>query len=562
MQSEVLFAFQAALVIISAKFTGRLFERKLKQPAVIGEVTAGLFIGPFALGGLVLPAFALTLPVIGTIGLPALGPLFRVGPGGIFDSGLLLALTTTGAVVLMFDAGLETNLKRFLAFAPAGFTAGLGGAVLSFGLGAGAAVLTGYTDSFLDTRALILGAIATATSVGITVRVLSDLRRLNSPEGSTVLSAAVIDDVIALVFLSLVVSMGTAVGGATIPWGRAGLLSLKAVIVFCSLLGAGLLFKRRISGLLMKLGSLEAAGAVALGIGLLAAGIAEASGLALIVGAYVMGLSLSETDIVHVLHNALEPVRELLVPVLFCVTGMMADLSGIGPVIIFGLVYTIMTGFGKVVGCGLPSIPFGFNFRGAMRIGVSMLPRQEVALIAAGLALSKGLIGTQEMGVVIIMMVATTVATPPLLAGLYRGGPGLKRKLAPLLAEPMTLRIPLPAEDLAVFITEHAVEIFRAEGFYIFRLPVKGRAWDIRREERIVSLGIESNDIVITAAGCESMEYARQVFSETISDLKRVLGEFEATGDKPILRLLYGLGEGCVPPAEGRGSDTEETPDP
>ena len=124
---------------------------------------------------------------------------------------------------------------------------------------------------------MVLGVIATATSVGLTVRVLSDTRRLNTPEGATILSAAVIDDVIALVFLSLVVSMAAGHSGIAIPWGTIGLRSLKAVIVFFGLLGAGLLLRRRISRLLLRLGSLEAAGVVALTFGLLAACIAEAT---------------------------------------------------------------------------------------------------------------------------------------------------------------------------------------------------------------------------------------------------------------------------------------------
>jgi Kef-type K+ transport system membrane component KefB len=535
-QSDLLFAFQAAVVIIMSKFTGRLFERRLRQPAVVGEVAAGILIGPFALGG---------------IPLPVLGPLFPLAPGGVFEPGLLGALTITGAVVLMFDAGLETNLRKFLAYAPAGLAAGLGGAVLSFALGAYSMIWLGLARSLSDPVALVMGAIATATSVGLTVRVLSDMRRLNSPEGSTILSAAVIDDVIGLVFLSLVIAVSSGTETGTGLWSRAGIVSLRAVLVFCGLLGAGLLFRKRLVRLLAKLGSVEAAGAAALAMGLFAAGLAEASGLALIVGAYVMGLSLSETDIVHVLHNALQPVRELLVPVLFCVTGMNADLSGAGSVLVAGLVYTLLTGVGKIVGCGLPGLLFGFGPRGCLRIGVGMLPRQEVGLIAAGIALSRGLIQPAEMGIVIVMVLLTAMTTPPLLKSLFRGGPGIVRGRIPSEAAQMRLSLPLPAPALVDAIAEQSVALFRAEGFYVFRLPVSGKAWDIRKDDVVISMEVATGRLDMTAS-CESMEYARLVLAEALNDLKQVLSEFEQVGDASILRRLYGV-ESC--PGEDPAED-------
>lgn len=410
--------------------------------------------------------------------------------------------------------------------------------MLSFVLGSGAAVWTGLATSMLDPVALVLGVVATATSVGLTVRVLSDTRRLNTPEGATILSAAVIDDVIALVFLSLVVGMGAGITGSGIPWGSIGMMSFKAAVVFFGLLGAGLLLRRRISGLLMKLGSLEAAGAVALAFGLLAAGLAEASGLALIVGAYVMGLSLSETDIVNVLHKALLPVKELLVPLLFCVTGMMANLAGAGSLLPFALLYTVLVSVGKVVGCGLPSIPFGFNLRGAARIGVGMLPRQEVGLIVAAIALNSGLIGSEMMGAIIVMVLITAIVTPPLLSGLFRHGSGLRREAADHLSETRRIRIPLPARDLAIFIAERLVGEFRSEGFHVFDLPVKGKAWDLRMGSRVITVSVETSNIFITAGG-ESLDYARLVFLETLTDIRKVLGEFESLGASSMRKLLY-----------------------
>jgi Kef-type K+ transport system membrane component KefB len=537
-QSDLLIALQVAVVIISAKFLGRFFERRLRQPSVIGEVVAGLIIGPFALGGIAIAPMQFHLPLFGQLIIPSIGPLFPTDSSGFFHEGLLRVLTILAAVVLMFDAGLETNLKRFLTFAPAGLATGLGGSVLSFFLGAGAAVWSGLASSFLDPVAMVLGVIATATSVGLTVRVLSDTRKLNTPEGATILSAAVIDDVIALVFLSLVVSMSGDSSGTAIPWGTVGLKSLKAAVVFFGLLGIGLLLRRRISRLLLRLGSLEAAGVVALAFGLLAACVAEASGLALIVGAYVMGLSLSETDIVNVIHKALIPVREFFVPLLFCVTGMLANLAGVGSLLPFALLYTVLISIGKLVGCGLPAIPFGFNFRGAARIGVGMVPRQEVGLIVAGIAFGNGLIGSQMMGAVVVMILVTAIATPPILAALFKGGSGLRRPAPDLSTDTRMIRIPLPARDLAIFMAERLVDMFRREGFHVFDMPVRTKAWDLRKDSRVVTVAVEGSSILLMAGG-DSLDYARLVFLETITGIRKVLGDFDSLGGQSIRHLLF-----------------------
>jgi len=546
MQGELLFAFQAAIVVICAKFAGRFFERKLGQPSVIGEVAAGLAIGPFALGGLSIPAGTVHLPLLGGIRFPGLGPLFPLTPSGAFDPGLLQALTIVGAVVLMFDAGLETNLKKFLAYAPAGLAAGLGGAVLSFVLGAASVVWAGRADSLTDPVALVLGAVATATSVGLTVRVLSDARKLNSPEGSTILSAAVIDDVIGLVFLSLVFAMGSSFGTSPSMLREVAIVVGKAVVVFCGLLLTGILLKKRISRLLLKLGSLEAAGAAALATALLGAGVAEASGLALIVGAYVIGLSLSETDMVHVLHNALAPIREMLVPVVFCVTGMMADLGGVGSMLGFGLAYTLLISAGKIIGCGLPSLAFGFNLRGAVRIGVGMLPRQEVGLIAASLALSRGLIGPGDMAVVILMVLITAVATPPAIARLFRTGSGQRRALAVQGEEQERVMIPFPQEAMADFFVEGTVSLFVSAGYFAFRMPVQGKAWDLRKDDTAITLSTQGRYLVVTADKA-GMNKAIVFMTEHLSQMKTMFSQLDSSDEESIRRIMYGLESGGGP---------------
>jgi hypothetical protein len=334
--------------------------------------------------------------------------------------------------------------------------------------------------------------------------------------------------------------MGSSFGSSESILMEAGVVTLKAVVVFAGLLLTGLLLRKKVSKLLLKLGSLEAAGAAALAIGLLAAGIAEASGLALIVGAYVIGLGLSQTDIVRVLHNALEPIKELLVPVLFCVTGMMADLSGAGSVLLFAIVYTVLICIGKIAGCGLPSLAFGFKLRGALRIGVGMLPRQEVGLIAAGLALSRGLIDSSDMGVVILMVLVTAVATPPWLAKLFRSGPGLKRHIHVPGEEQEQVTVPFPEEALADFFAEGTVSLFSTAGYFVFRLPVQGKAWDLRKDETAITISTNGRFMVVTADRA-SMIKAVTFMTEYLSQMKSMLNHLDSRDEASIRRMMYGL---------------------
>jgi Kef-type K+ transport system membrane component KefB len=539
MAEDLLLAFQVALVIIAAKGLGRLFERKLSQPAVIGEVLAGVLIGPFALGGISIPALSFPLLGVGPVHLPAIGPLFPLAADGSFSQGMLRPLTLLGAVILMFDAGLETDLKRFLSFAPAGLSTGLGGAVLSFAMGTGIAVWTGFASGYTDPRALVLGTVAVATSVGLTVRVLSDSRKLNTPEGATVLSAAVIDDVIGLVFLSLMLGVVTSSGGVSVPWGTALLVIGRAAAVFVGLLAIGLLFRRRLSRFLRRLGSIEAAGASALALGLLAAGLAEASGLALVVGAYVMGLSLSSTDVIHVLRKALEPVRELLVPILFCVTGMMADMRSVIPVLAFGAVYTVATGLGKIVGCGLPAMPFGFTVRGALRIGVAMLPRQEVGLIVAGIALQRGLINNSDMGAVIVMVLATAVASPPALIRLFRdGGSGYRGNRGVDHSVQSEIRFRIESPDFATLLADLAADGFRKCGYFVHELPLPSHSWDIRRECVIIEMTVEGSEIVMVSPEIGLVD-ARIAFAEALRMLRASTECLAEMSEARLLECLY-----------------------
>ena len=408
--------FQLAVILAAAKVGGEICERYLRIPPVLGELVVGIIIGPFALGAL---------------SIPVLGPLFEEpnrGGGGVIPVSLeLFSVSQIAAVVLLFVAGLETNLKQFLRYAGPATAVAAGGVLIPFLFGLGATLLlkpAGLTGDPLLYSALFMGAVMTATSVGITARVLSDMRKLDTSEGVTVLAAAVVDDVLGILMLTVVVGMSA---GEAFSVGGVTLIGIKAVGFWVVLMAGGILGAQYISRALGTFRSSGSAIALALAIAFLAAGLAESFGLAMIIGAYTIGLALSGTSLARQLEEPIMAVYHALVPIFFVVMGMMVDLTVMGSVIVFGLIITALAILSKVVGSGVPALITGFNKVGSWRIGIGMLPRGEVALIIASIGLSRGIIGSDMFGVAILMTVVTTLLAPIILVPAFaKGGSGRK----------------------------------------------------------------------------------------------------------------------------------------
>ncbi|MBI4329311.1 MAG: cation:proton antiporter [Chloroflexi bacterium] len=414
---------QLAVILVAAKVFGEIAERIFHQPSVLGELLAGVLIGPFALG-------AVTLPLeIGPLFLGTWGPLFpllKENEGFIPVSNELYAFAQVASIVLLFVAGLETDLGRFFRFAPQATAVAVGGVVLPFLLADASTVLLGFAPDPLHPTALFMGAVSTATSVGITARVLSDLRRLDTPEGVTVLGAAVVDDVLGILVLTIVVGMG---GGESVAPAAVALVGVKAVGFWLVLLVGGIALSRFISAVISRFQVQGANLALSLALAFLASALAESFGLAMIIGAYSIGLALSGTQLARRLEEPVAAVYQALVPIFFVVMGMLVNVPAMVGVLTLGLVITAGAIVGKIVGCGLPALAVGFNLTGASRIGIGMLPRGEVALIIAGVGLVTNTIGPELFGVSILMTAATTLLAPVLLVPLFqREGSGLRQR--------------------------------------------------------------------------------------------------------------------------------------
>ncbi|MFP4151345.1 MAG: cation:proton antiporter [Alkalispirochaeta sp.] len=508
---------QLAVLLIAAMTVGHLFEHLLRLPRVLGELTAGMIVGPFALGRIELPGMHQVL--------------FPFETGNALPVSIeLYGIAVLASVILLFISGLETDLPTFLKFSGVGSAVGIGGVIVAFILGDLSAVLfLPNIDGFFDPQALFLGTLSTATSVGITARILSERRKMSSPEGVTILAAAVLDDVIGIVLLAVVVALARVHQGS-VDWGQVGRIAAKAFGFWLGSTALGILLAPRLVKGLKRFGSLEVIAGISLGLALLLAGLAETVGLAMIIGAYVMGLSLSRTDVADQVRERLQGLYAYLVPIFFSVMGLMVDFRAVAPVVLFGLVFSAMAIAGKLIGCGIPALLLGFNRKGAFRIGAGMLPRGEVTLIVAGIGLSAGAIGPDLFGVAVMTLLVSSVIAPPVLIGSFRGGPGY-RKIEESGESDATrqVHLELPSVYTADFLRERIIEAFRNEGFFVSRVDINSRIYRIRQDEIHITMVQREGQITLSTPAANE-QLVRLLLLEELVELKELIGSLERMG--------------------------------
>jgi Kef-type K+ transport system membrane component KefB len=509
MSHEMMFlALQFGLILVSTKLVGRFFSQKLNQPKVLGELVAGMIIGPY---------------ILGAIPLGSLGPLFPAMEGTIPVSPELYGIATIGSVFLLFSSGLETDLPTFLKFSGKATVVGLGGVILSFFLGAEVTVLLhSEVHSIMEPEALFLGAICTATSIGITARILGETKKISTPEGVTILAAAVLDDVISIILLSVVVGVSAVeISGGTIAWSSIGMVALKAVGFWAVCMVVGIFSAPFIIKGMKRLESLPLITELSFGIALLLAGFSEMAGLAMIIGAYIAGLSFSQTDVAHEITERINSVGEFFIPVFFAVMGMMVDFSALRSVLVFGILFSVLAFLGKLLGCGLPALAIGFNLRGAFRIGAGMLPRGEVTLIVAGIGLASGAIGPDLFGVAVMTILLASIAAPPLLLAAFKhGGSGYRKELVDSSEEDsVTIALELPSYRAADFVRSSISDAFHQEGFFIKRLEGTQKSWQVRKDNMIFIMKIK-NTLLEISGKRENEAFVRLMMVETMVDFQ------------------------------------------
>lgn len=435
----------------------------------------------------------------------------------------------------------------------------MGGVVFSFAFGDLTAVLFskllfGEPRGFFDPACLFLGIISTATSVGITARILSEKRQMDSPEGVTILAGAVIDDVLGIIMLAIGLGVISATGdsGGRVDWGRIGLIALKAIGVWLVATALGLAAARRISRLLQWFGHRTSIATLALGLALIVGGLFEEAGLAMIIGAYVTGLSLSRTDVRHLIIEKVEPIYSLLVPIFFTVMGMLVDVRLIASpkVLLFGAIYTVIAMLAKVLGCGGAAMFCGFNLRGGLRIGLGMLPRGEVALIVAGIGMAAGLLTPEVFGVAVLMTLATTLIAPPLLVGAFGSSASGKRKPESReQVEPLVFSF--PSEQTADLLTNKLLAVFESEGFFVYPLNRDEHLYQISRDAMNIGFQRRGSDIVFDCDRDE-VPFISAALYEVLIEFEQTVRDLRNPVDRAaVARRLQeqaGAGAGALAP--------------
>jgi Kef-type K+ transport system membrane component KefB len=344
-------------------------------------------------------------------------PLFATPEPGSGHAGpdllaVIRDLADVGVILLMFVAGLETDLDEMRRVGKVAFWAAFGGVVLPMAGGIATAVLFGLP---LYWEAIFIGTILTATSVSISAQTLMELGALRSREGATSLGAAVIDDVMGIIVLSFVVAFAKAsADGADL--GAVLLVVIRMAAYFTLAIAAGRLLRPALQWV-SRLPVTEAVLAGAVVIALVYAWAAESGGgVAAITGAYIAGVLIAQTPFKAQVDAGIHPLTySLFVPVFFIAIGLQANGRELGQSALFTTVLIAVAIITKAVGCGVFARLFGFTSKASVRVGVGMISRGEVGLIVAGYGLANGLIGQEVFSASVVMVLVTTMVTPPLL---------------------------------------------------------------------------------------------------------------------------------------------------
>ncbi|MCL6586087.1 MAG: cation:proton antiporter [Anoxybacillus sp.] len=373
-----MFILQLAAILFASKIAGDISVR-LGQPAVLGKLLIGIVLGPTVLGI-------------------------------VTDTEILKEVSQIGVILLMFIAGLETDMDEFKRTGKAATFVGILGIVVPLSLGYVAGTAIGLTHI----QAVFLGLLLSATSVSISVQVLKEMNQLQSKEGATILGAAVIDDILVIVSLAFLMS----IAGSDVALGA---VVLKKVLFFSIAIAAAWKIIPIVLRLFAPLRVDEAIISAGLIICFSFAYFAEATGVAAIIGAYIAGIGISFTDYKKEIFHKVETISySIFVPVFFTSIGVTVELSGVSEHIWLIVGLSILAIFTKLVGAAFGAKLAGFTWKPSLAIGAGMVSRGEVALIIAGIGLEAKLLTADLFAAIVVVVLVTTLVTPPLLKILFK----------------------------------------------------------------------------------------------------------------------------------------------
>ncbi|MBV9437126.1 MAG: cation:proton antiporter [Acidobacteria bacterium] len=377
------FLLQLLVIFLWAKIFGELFEQ-LSLPAVLGEILSGVVLGPY-LTGFVVPSDA------------------------------IISIGELGAIFLLFTVGLQIRPKELIRVGGSAIGVALAGVALPFLMGFIYLVLRHHPTH----EAVFIGAAMVATSVGITARVLEDLRVTHSRPAKIILGAAVFDDILGMILLAVVVGL---VSSGSVAWLQLGLLLVEAVgfAVLMIFFAPGVIQRMRPG--LERMETHNAPLVLALAICLALSVGAEKIGMAAIIGAFFAGLAFAEYAPEWNLIPRVAGINEFLAPFFFFIMGAKLNLSVFDRrLLIAAVVVSVLAILSKLIGCGLPVLREGWDT--AVKVGVGMTPRGEVGLIVALIGLQMKMISDAAYAIVVFMTGMTTLFAPITLRFLYRNQP-------------------------------------------------------------------------------------------------------------------------------------------
>ncbi|PYX90635.1 MAG: cation:proton antiporter [Acidobacteria bacterium] len=390
------------VIFAVTKCFGEIFER-FSLPAVLGEILAGITLGPHALGL-------------------------------IHPSDTVYSLAQVSAIFLLFMVGLETSPQEIIQVGGKAIQVALSGMLLTFVLGFGYLSLRHQPAH----EAMFLGTAMVATSVGITARVLSDMGLLQTPSAKIILASAVFDDVLGMLLLAFVVGVLSPQG---LNWISISVLALEAIGFALFMIYVAPRVMRRVSPRLERLSTRNPHLVMALGICLLLSVAAEKVGLAAIIGAFFAGLIFAEYAHEWNLRSGVSAISELLTPYFFFILGAQLNIHLFtGPVLVSALVISCLAIFAKIVGCGVPLLSLGRDT--ALQVGVGMTPRGEVGLIVSLIGLQMKMISDTTYAVVVFMTGVTILVAPFLLRIVFH-----KERSAMLQGETESAEVALQQEQ-------------------------------------------------------------------------------------------------------------------
>jgi monovalent cation:proton antiporter-2 (CPA2) family protein len=376
--------FELAIILFAAKVAGNI-SVKLGQPSVLGKLLIGIVIGPAILG---IVAETKTLEWISEIGV----------------------------ILLMFIAGLETEIDEFKRTGKASTVVGISGIIMPLLIGYFAGIMMQMTTI----QALFLGLLLSATSVSISVQTLKELKKMQSKEGTTILGAAVIDDVVVIVALAFLMSMA---GGEV----HLGMIFVKKILFFA---GAILVAWKAVPFILKKFASLQVTESVSSGaliICFLYSYVAEITGVAAIIGAYIAGVAISRTNYMSDVVGKVETIGySIFIPVFFTSIGLKVSFDGLSENVGLIIVLSILAILTKLIGAALGAKLASFNWRSSLGIGAAMVSRGEVALIIASIGLETKIISHGFFAILVIVVLVTTIVTPPMMKYFFNNTDKLK----------------------------------------------------------------------------------------------------------------------------------------